>query len=299
MTHTHRPAPGALSALRGGQRASGRGNLTVTDRARQASTLLRVGPRKPEPKPRPKANVYVDGFNLYYGALKGTPYKWLDLDALFRRLLPSYEIQRIRYFTARVKPRPTDLDAPKRQNAYLRALETLPSVTIHYGGFIVSTTKMPLAEPLPQGPRMAKVIKTEEKGSDVNLATYLIIDAMRADSDAAVVVSNDSDLCEPIRIVNDEIGVPVIIYNPHPKPAAALRNLVAPRAVQTDPSGPAFGEPVPRQGDHRPRANAQQTSRLVGTPTRQKARPRPKDGACTRSTKRAGGSASSNNDDSK
>lgn len=37
-------------------------------------------------------NVYVDGFNLYYGCLKGTPYKWLDLGALFQALLPSNKI---------------------------------------------------------------------------------------------------------------------------------------------------------------------------------------------------------------
>jgi hypothetical protein len=157
----------------------------------------------------------------------------------------SYEIHRIRYFTARVKPRPDDPDAHKRQNAYLRALETLPSVSIQYGGFIVSTTKMPLAYPPPMGPRMVNVLKTEEKGSDVNLATYLIIDAMRSDCEIAVVVSNDSDLCEPIRIVNDEIGVPVTIYNPHPKPAAALKKLTAPRAVRPIRSGPLSASQFP------------------------------------------------------
>jgi hypothetical protein len=46
-------------------------------------------------------NVYVDGFNLYYGCLKGTPYKWLDLGALCQVLLPPNKIQRIRYFTPR------------------------------------------------------------------------------------------------------------------------------------------------------------------------------------------------------
>jgi hypothetical protein len=34
-------------------------------------------------------NVYIDGFNLYYGALKRTPYKWLDLALLARTLLPT------------------------------------------------------------------------------------------------------------------------------------------------------------------------------------------------------------------
>ena len=34
-----------------------------------------------------RAFVYVDGFNLYYGALKGTPWKWLDPVALLERVL--------------------------------------------------------------------------------------------------------------------------------------------------------------------------------------------------------------------
>ena len=50
-------------------------------------------------------NVYVDGFNLYYGALKRTPYKWLDLGKLAQTLLPADTIQEIHYFTARVSSR--------------------------------------------------------------------------------------------------------------------------------------------------------------------------------------------------
>jgi len=45
-------------------------------------------------------NVYVDAFNLYYGSLKGTPYRWLDLGAFCARLLPKDRINRIRYFTS-------------------------------------------------------------------------------------------------------------------------------------------------------------------------------------------------------
>ena len=56
--------------------------------------------------------VYIDGFNFYYGAVKGTPYKWLDLEALCRRLLPKDQIVKIRYFTARVASRPEDPQQP-------------------------------------------------------------------------------------------------------------------------------------------------------------------------------------------
>src|SRR5215467_15178103 len=81
---------------------------------------------------RPTANVYVDGFNLYYGCLRHTSHKWLDLDVLCRRLLPAYDIHRIRYFTARVSGR-SDPRSPALQATYLRALRTLPAVTIHFG----------------------------------------------------------------------------------------------------------------------------------------------------------------------
>lgn len=161
-------------------------------------------------------NVYIDGFNLYYGCLKGTPYKWLDLDALCRRLLPKHRIGRIRYFTAIVSARPDDPSGPDRQRIYLRALETFPYVSVHLGHFLTNRVRMPLAAPRPGGPRTVEVIKTEEKGSDVNLATYLLVDAFRKDCEAAVVITNDSDLREPIRVVRHELRLPVGVVNPHP-----------------------------------------------------------------------------------
>ncbi len=69
-----------------------------------------------------KTTVYIDGFNLYYGALKGTAYKWLDPLALCKIMIPDNEVTSIKYFTARVSPRPNDPDQPTRQNTYLRAL---------------------------------------------------------------------------------------------------------------------------------------------------------------------------------
>jgi hypothetical protein len=74
--------------------------------------------------------VYVDAFNLYYGCLKGTPYRWLNLEALCRRMLrPENDVQRIKYFTSRVSARP-DPGQPTRQQAYLRALATLSCVEV-------------------------------------------------------------------------------------------------------------------------------------------------------------------------
>ena len=161
------------------------------------------------------SNVYIDGFNLYYGAVKGTSNKWLDLEALCHRLLPKDNIKRIRYFTAKVSARSGDLQQPQRQQTYLRALETLPTVSVHYGHFLTHAVRMPLANPRLGSPATAEVLKTEEKGSDVNLASHLLLDAFRKDCDVAVVISNDSDLRVPIRIAEQQLGITVGVVNPH------------------------------------------------------------------------------------
>jgi len=64
-----------------------------------------------------QANVYVDGFNLYYRCLKGTPYKWLNLLTLCQLSFPQHQINRIRYFTARVKRTVADRQKAQRQGA--------------------------------------------------------------------------------------------------------------------------------------------------------------------------------------
>ncbi len=74
---------------------------------------------------------------------------------------------------------------------------------------------MPLAAPRANGPKTVEVIKTEEKGSDVNLAAYLLMDAFEKDCDTAVVISNDGDLKEPLRMARDLLRIKVGVVNPH------------------------------------------------------------------------------------
>jgi len=176
--------------------------------------------------------VYIDGFNLYYRALKGTPHKWLDIGAMSRAALPAHcVIERINYYTAHISGR-VDPGAPRRQHAYLRALATLPKVAIHYGNFLVTQKWAGLVQPpefrpttvLPAGatPQVAYVWKTEEKGSDVNLGVHLVRDAFRGAFELAAVLTNDTDLVEPIRIVTQDLGLPVTLLSPSPKPATSL-----------------------------------------------------------------------------
>ena len=179
--------------------------------------------------------AYIDGFNLYYGALKDSPHKWLDLEAMCRRILPKDDVTQIRYFTALVSARPGDPQQPQRQQIYLRALKTQSLVSIHFGHFLTHPVRMPLAQPKPGGPRTAEVVKTEEKGSDVNLASHLLLDAFRQDCEVAVVISNDSDLRVPIRIAEQELRIKVGIVNPHP-PKSRSRVLTGTFFKQLRPS---------------------------------------------------------------
>lgn len=165
-----------------------------------------------------RTNVYVDGFNLYHGALEHRfpGCKWLDLHALCDRVLPKDNVHRIRYFTAKVFSRAHDPQQPVRQATYWRALDTAPKVSIHLGQFKERKKKMRLVTPPPTGPKSVWVYRTEEKGSDVNLASYLLWDAFRGDCDVAVVISNDADLKEPIEMAMREAGIIVGVINPHP-----------------------------------------------------------------------------------
>lgn len=150
-----------------------------------------------------RVNVYVDGLNLYYGVARNTRYRWLNLRRLSEGLVRrGNEIRRIRYFTARV----TDHEASVRQAAYLRALATIPHLTIHEGHFRTYQTSMPRTD----GGGMAAVYRTEEKGSDVNLASH----ACDGDFETALVISNDTDLVFPLREVRHRLGVTVGVACP-------------------------------------------------------------------------------------
>jgi hypothetical protein len=171
-----------------------------------------------------KTNVYVDGFNLYYGAVKGTPHKWLDIRKYCELAFPRHTIAEIHYCTAIVKDAEWDPQQSLRQRTFIRALETT-GVIVHYGSFQSNRTMMPSARPPKEGhrgPQMLEVIKTEEKGSDVALGALLVHHAHQGRFEAAIVLSNDSDLVLPIKIVTQELHLPVGILNPHKKFAAEL-----------------------------------------------------------------------------
>ena len=178
---------------------------------------------------RPTTYVYVDGFNLYYRKLKGTPYKWLNVRRLAELLLPQNAVDRVFYVTARITARPGDPDQPQRQQTYLRALETV-GTEIVYGTFQTKPKQRPLLNDLVVGSgqvaagTLVWILDTEEKGSDVNLATLLLGNAAAKRCDMSVVMSNDSDLELTIRTCCRELNHPVGVLSTQPSNSLALKS---------------------------------------------------------------------------
>ena len=163
-----------------------------------------------------KTNVYIDGFNLYYGCLKGTLHRWLDLAAFCQASFPPprNQINRIRYFTAHVNARPNNPQQRVRAADLFACPADDPAPDDLSWQLLEKPTRMPLHPPPATGPKTVQVMKSEEKGSDVNLACYLLVDAFDDDYEAAVVVSNDSDLAVPIRLVRQKFKKKVLVLHP-------------------------------------------------------------------------------------
>jgi len=202
--------------------------------------------------------IYIDGFNLYYGAVKSTPFRWLDLMSLSRILLqPHHQIRRIKYFTARVSGTSTDRSKPDRQDAYLRALKAhIPEIEIYYGHFLQNLKTVWLSPPIA-GHQSATAIRTEEKGSDVNLAVHLLNDAWKNEYDCAVLVSNDSDLAEALRIVKSELKKMIGLVTPTRfRVSSELRQYAtfAKQIRQTALAASQLPDPIPNTKIYKPPA---------------------------------------------
>ena len=139
---------------------------------------------------------YIDGFNLYYG-LKSKGWKkyyWLDVVSLSKSLLkPQQVLKHCHYFTARVRDSNNNSQSAKRQSIWLDALDTLKNQTSHFGHYLKKSQECK---------KCGSVWAVhEEKMTDVNIATQLLIDAYEDKFDTALVISGDSDLSTPIEKV--------------------------------------------------------------------------------------------------
>jgi uncharacterized LabA/DUF88 family protein len=166
--------------------------LRATGRLRAALSFLEMALR---------TIVYVDGYNLYYGLLRKSKLKWLDLVVLFNEhvLDDSANVIEVRYYTAPVLGRMSDNpESPQRQRRYLQALRKVHStgLVIVEGRIMATTPFQRLVNPIPEAPHLDKVqvYDFNEKKTDVNLASDMIAGAWTNAYDQAVLCSNDSDL---------------------------------------------------------------------------------------------------------
>ena len=193
--------------------------------------------------------VYVDGFNLYYGGRslcgRGTAgWRWLDIRALATALLPpswvnaNAQVARVVYCTARISAA-TNASGHADQDIYLKALAASGSVDVtEHGTYVSRVKRAPLATadrkgrpiittsnwplmvrdstetPVQNAQFLVSYAYREEKGSDVNVAAHLLVDTLSGHIDAAIVISNDSDLRRPVQ--QARVRVPVGTVNPSP-----------------------------------------------------------------------------------
>lgn len=148
-----------------------------------------------------KVIVYIDGFNLYFGMLDAgiENSKWLNIKSLINSYIThNQELIEIKYFTSRITNSPSK---QKRQTTYLEALDA-SGVQIIYGLY------------------KAKDIECEncghnwsisnEKMTDVNIATHLLLDAFNNKFDTAILISGDSDLVPPIKAIHNQFNNKVV-----------------------------------------------------------------------------------------
>lgn len=240
-----------------------RGLVPLLSRVRDGTRLIRDGTRPKEIEaieleadesdvgepPAFRVGVYIDGFNLYYGASdlcgRGTVgWRWLDLEALANDLVQRRQdwvatgasLKRLVFCTARISKRDNSAGRQK-QDIYLLALAAhCPTIHIEYGTYVSRVKKAPAATedrkgrpvltrsawPLmvqdssqnivPNAIFMVSHARREEKGSDVNVASHLLVDTLTETIDAAIVISNDSDLRFPVQTARQRI--PVGTVNP-------------------------------------------------------------------------------------
>lgn len=152
--------------------------------------------------------VYIDGFNLYYGALKGSKCKWLNLEEYFRLLRQDDRVEKIKYFTAKVKG-----TKGKDQEIYLNALRTCPKVQITLGTYKLKDIKCRVKSCTFTDTKTFKI--PEEKKTDVSIAVSMTDDAFNQRCERMVLVSGDTDLVPALQLIKRcHPSIEIIIYIP-------------------------------------------------------------------------------------
>lgn len=163
-----------------------------------------------------KTIVYIDGFNFYYGLLKNSPHKWLDLVKLFEdHLLPIHspeaELVKLKLFTVPILPKfATNKEkAQNSQDRYLNALNKVHPDKVEVIKGYYSATKqnaMKYISP-PDKAERVDIWKLEEKLTDVQMALHIYRDAVKENCEQIVLVTNDSDIEPAAQLVKEDTNI--------------------------------------------------------------------------------------------
>lgn len=165
-----------------------------------------------------KTIIYIDGFNLYFGCLHNTNYKWLDIVSLFSELCGSKNIH-INYYTSPVQSKFSrhGVSAHNAQQDYLRALQVKypDNLLIDQSYMLPKTVKEVMAGDVFDIDEKVKIWRIEEKQTDVKIALQMFEDAISEKNTGIrqILVSNDSDLepaLEKIKKWNSKIEIGII-----------------------------------------------------------------------------------------
>ncbi|MGM0594796.1 MAG: NYN domain-containing protein [Pseudomonadota bacterium] len=162
-----------------------------------------------------KTIIYVDGYNLFYGCLKHSRHKWLDLHTLFaghilKAQCPDAALVSIKYFTAPIKTKVASQgnQALAAQQSYHRALELLypDQIEIIHGYYSLEKAKLLAHKQPPDKAHRVDVWKLEEKQTDVNIALTAYRDAITGRAEQLVFVSNDTDIEPALMAIREDLG---------------------------------------------------------------------------------------------
>lgn len=145
-----------------------------------------------------RAIVYIDGFNLYHGLKQkhGKKYMWLNIEEFSRNITPAHaSLHKTKYFTSRLRGSSTAPEKLQRQAQFLRAVQSLhPRVLTIEGTYQSFQSHCKHCNNLIHCPYCGSPhVKPNEKKTDVNIATSMLVDAFEDNCDIQILVSGDSD----------------------------------------------------------------------------------------------------------
>lgn len=143
-----------------------------------------------------RVHAYVDGFNLYYAIRRWKHLKWLEIRAFAEAFVdPGDALAHIYYFTAMVRPTQSDPDKPKRQIAYVNALESLSRVSVVKGNYA------PVKRRCRRCQNWYRVY--EEKTTDVAIGLRMLRDALESRCEHLMLISGDGDQSPTLKMIHE------------------------------------------------------------------------------------------------